>query len=82
MEELVATVELDHSGGDAIEKVSVVTDDDEAAAEAREVPFEPGDRGEIEMVRRFVQDQELGRVRKHPSERYALGLTAGELGDL
>src|SRR5581483_12385032 len=42
--------------------------------------FQPLDGGEIEMVGRLVQQQDVGRGRQHPRERRASRLTAGEMG--
>ena len=43
VDELAATVEFDHAGGDAIEQVPIVADNYEATAKARQMPFQPSD---------------------------------------
>ena len=46
--------------GQAGEEGSVVADDDEGTGETAEPVFEPVDRGEIEVVGRLVEEQDIG----------------------
>jgi hypothetical protein len=57
-----------------------MADDDKRAAAAGEFAFQPFDGGEIEMVGRLVQQQDIGRGRQHPRQRRAAGLAAGHMG--
>ena len=56
-----------------------MADDDERAAAAVEFAFQPFDGGEIEMVGRLVQQQDIGRGRQHVRQRRAAGFAAGEM---
>ena len=62
-------VQLPDLGDDLVEKVSVVTDDDHADRLAAQVAFEPGGGGDIEVVRRLVQEHQVGafqeQLRQH-----------------
>ena len=56
-----------------------MADDDQRAAAAVEFAFQPFDGGEIEMVGRLVEQQDVGRGRQHPRQRRAAGLAAGDM---
>jgi len=56
-----------------------MADDNKRAAAAGEFAFQPLDGGEIEMVGRLVQQQDIGRGRQHPGQRGATGLAAGDM---
>ena len=56
-----------------------MADDDQRAAAAGEFAFQPFDGGEIEMVGRLVQQQDVGRGRQHARQRGAARLAAGEM---
>ena len=56
-----------------------MADDDQRAAAAVEFAFQPFDGGEIEMVGRLVQQQDVGRGRQHARQRRAAGFAAGEM---
>ncbi len=56
-----------------------MADDDQRAAAACQFAFQPFDGGEIEMVGRLVQQQDIGRGRQHPRQRGAAGLAAGDM---
>ena len=53
-------------------------DRDHGALVGLEVPLEPGDRLGVEMVRRLVEEQQVGRREQEPAERDAASLAAGE----
>jgi hypothetical protein len=44
----------------AVEQPAVMADDDRGAGEAREPPFQPHRRFEVEVVGRLVQQQQVG----------------------
>ncbi len=50
-----------------------------ARARLAELAFQPFDGGEVEMVGRLVQQQDVGRGRQHPRERRAARLAAGQM---
>ena len=47
-----------------------------------EEPLEPGDRLGVEMVRRLVEQEQVGRGEEQPAERDAAALAAGERRDV
>ena len=55
---------------------AVVADRDERAAEALEPRLEPFDRGDVEVVGRFVEQQDLGLLRQGAGDRGAALLAA------
>src|SRR3546814_8507345 len=57
-----AAVEPQRLAGEAGQEGAVVADRDEGAGEARQPVFEPVDRGKIEVVGRFVEQQQIGRA--------------------
>ena len=48
-----------------VEKVAVVRNDDITAGIVGHERFEPADRRDVEMVRRFVENQVVGLVDQH-----------------
>ena len=56
-------------------------DDEHRAAPRGEVAREPVDRFDVEMVRRLVEQQQLGAVEQEPRDRDPPPLAAGERGD-
>ena len=73
-----AAVELEDPAGDVVEEVAVVRDGDDGALVVGEEALEPGDRLGVEMVRRLVEQQQVGRGEQQPAERDAAALAAGE----
>src|SRR6516225_7786892 len=63
-------------------KAAIVADEDERAAADIDLVFEPFDRGQIEMVGGFVQEQDIGRGRQHPRQRRPPRFAAGEMRGL
>jgi hypothetical protein len=55
----------------------VVGGEDDRAGIIRERLFEPLDRGEVEVVGRLVEDQEVGAARQALRERELLQLAGG-----
>ena len=58
----LAAVEFENPAGDVVEEVAVVGDDQDGAGIVAQVTFEPGHGFGIEMVGRFVQQQQLRLV--------------------
>ncbi len=56
-----------------------MADDDKRAAAAVELAFQPFDGGQIEMIGRLVQQENIGRGRQHTRQRRAAGFAAGHL---
>ncbi len=74
----VATVDLEHPRRDPVQDVAIVTDDDQAAAEGGQPLLEPDDGAEVQMVGRFIQDEQVGLGDEDLGERHPLGLAARE----
>ena len=68
--------------GDPLEKIPIVRDRDDGPVEFCEKVLEPQDGVHIDVVRRFVQNEQAGVSRESGGERRALLLAAGKLGDV
>ena len=73
-----AAVELEDPAGDVVEEVAVVGDGDHGALVVGEEALEPVDRLGVEVVRRLVEQQQVGRGEQQAAERDAAALAAGE----
>ena len=71
-------VELEDPAGDVVEEVAIVGDGDDRALVLGEVALEPVDGLGVEMVRRLVEQQQVGGAQQQPAERDAAALAAGE----
>src|ERR1700689_1499080 len=69
----LATIEPGSRARQVRKEAAVMADNDERAAAAVELAFQPLDGGEIEMVGGLVQQQDIGRGRQHPGQRGATG---------
>ena len=69
-------------GADAVQEIAVVADDDDAAFEGEERFLEQAQRGEIEVVRRFVEDEDVAAALQDFREDHAAAFAAAELRDL
>ena len=77
-----AVVEFENPAGDVVEEVAIVGHGDDRAVVVGQMPFEPGDALGVEMVRRFVEQQQVGLLEQQLAERDAALLAAGELRDV
>ena len=73
-----AVTHLDHLGCQALDKVTVVRDEDERAAVVDECVEQHVFRIEVEVVGRFVEQQRVRRTEQHARHRKSRALTAGE----
>ena len=73
-----AAIELEDPARDVVEEIAVVRDEQHGARIGAQMPFEPGRGLRVEMVRRLVEEQQLGLLQEQPAERDATPLTAGE----
>ena len=78
----LAAVELEDPAGDVVEEVPVVGHGDDRAGVLGEVALEPRDRLGVEVVRRLVEEEQVGRAEQQAAERDAAALAAGELRDV
>src|SRR5258705_494528 len=68
----VSAVELDDPQRDRIEEAPVVRDEQHAAGKGKQRLFQPFDRGEIEMVGRLVEEEQIGCHDERARQRHAL----------
>ena len=76
----VAAIELENPAGHVVEEIAVVGDDEDRARIVAQVAFEPVDGLGVEMVRRLVEQQQVGLLEQQAAERDAAALAARELG--
>ena len=76
-----AAIELEDPARHVVEEVAVVRDDQDGARIVAQMPFEPGRRLGVEMVRRLVEQQQLGLLEQQPAQRDAAALAARQLVD-
>ena len=69
-------VEGEEGGRDAVEEEAVVGDEDEGAGEFGEALFEDLEGGDVEVVGRFVEDEQIGRLEHQAREHDASPLPA------
>src|SRR6185295_30930 len=74
--------ESEDRGANTIQEIAIVTDDDDAAAEGDERFLEQAQRSEIEIVRRFVEHQDVTAALQDFCEQHAAAFAAAELRDL
>jgi hypothetical protein len=71
-------LDLQHRGPDRLEEPAVVSDEDDGRVEVDEVALQPLQRGDVEVVRRLVEQQQVGAGGERAGERGAGQLAAGE----
>ncbi|CAB4940787.1 unannotated protein [freshwater metagenome] len=76
-----AVDDLPRGGADGVEEPPVVGDDDHRAAPLREEPGEPGHALDVEVVRRLVEQQQVGGVQQQLRQGDAAALAARERPD-
>src|SRR6185436_3416534 len=64
-----------------VEEISVVTYHNQAASEGVEILFKPNKRLNVEIIRRLVQHQQVGRAHQHSKQVQAPLLAARETRD-
>ena len=74
----LAAVELEDPAGDVVEEVAIVGDRHHGALVVLEEALQPGDRLGVEVVRRLVEEQQVGGGEEQPAERDPAALAAGE----
>ena len=70
--------DLEHGGRRRLEEPAVVRDEDHAGVERRELVLEPLEARHVEVVRRLVEEQQVGVAAERARERGARQLAAGE----
>ena len=74
-----AALQPDHGASERLQQAAVVADQHDAGAGGGEFLLQPLDGGEVEVVGRLVQQQEVGRGGHGAGEGGAAGLAAGEM---
>ena len=67
--------------GDAVEEPAVVGDYHYASAELLKALFERSESGDVEVVRRFIQQQQIPSAREQLGEMHAVAFAAGKHTD-
>ena len=75
-------IELENPAGDVVEEISVVRDRDDGARVVLEEALQPRDRFGVEMVRRLVEQQQIGRLQQKPAQRHPAPLAARQRRDV
>ena len=73
---------FDRAGGDAVEKIAVMRDEDDPALVRDQVIFEPVARLDVEMVGRLVEHHEVGRVEQEFRQRDTHPDAAGKFANV
>ena len=78
----LAVCEFQNHIGDPVEKIAVMGHHKDCAAELFQIIFEPFHSGAVNMVRRFVQNQNIAGVGKNTGHGDSLPLAAGQKAHL
>src|SRR5258706_5190736 len=73
----INAIELDHIGRDILQEVAVVAHDDAGKGSLLKQVFEPCDSGEIEMVGRLVEQEDVRMLHQGLDNRETLLPAAG-----
>ena len=73
-----AAVQPDHRAGQRLEEAPVVADQHQRRAGRGQFGLQPGDRREVQVVRRLVEQQDVGRGGQDLRQRDPPGLPAGQ----
>ena len=76
--EAAAALELEHGGRHGLEEPAVVRDEDDGRVDRGELALEPLEAVDVEVVRRLVEQEQVGVARERAAERGARQLAAGE----
>src|SRR5437762_13218234 len=82
MSDATFAFESENRGAHAIQEIAIVTDHDDAAAEGDERFLEQAQCSEIEIVRRFVEHQNVAAALQDFSQQHPAAFAAAELRDL
>ena len=72
------TIDFHNARGKPLQKGAIVSDEDHSARKPEEYPLEPPDGGQIQMVGRLVEEQELGFGHQGPAQGHAPPPPPGE----
>ena len=78
VERQLAALEMQNMGGDGVEQIAIMADDEDAGRIAREIIDQPERALEIEVIGRLVEQQQLGLGEQHGGQRHAHAPAARE----
>ena len=78
----LAAIELEDPRRDVVEEVAIVGDDQDRARIVAQMAFQPRHALGVEMVGRFVEQQQVGLVEQQLAQSDAAALAARQLGDV
>ena len=81
-DDLAVALEGEHVRGDAVEEPAVVADDHDAAGEVQQRFFERPQRVDVEVVGRFVEQQQVAALAQQLGQVDAVAFAARERPDL
>ena len=73
-------VEPDDAAGERFEQAPIMADQHHGGAQGGQFRLQPGDGGQVEVVGRLVQQQDIGRGGEHPGQGGAACFAAGQAG--
>src|SRR5438067_4409960 len=82
MDHAAFAFEREDRGANTIQKIAIVTDHDDAAAEGDERFLEQAQRSEIEIVGRFVEHQNVAAALQDFCEQHPAAFATAELRNL
>src|SRR6266436_10219844 len=71
-----SSINFEYAIGDAIEKVAVVSDEQKRARIPRKICLKPCNRVGVQVISRFIKDQQIGARNQRVRQRYSLTFTA------
>ncbi|MNH01782.1 hypothetical protein D3C79_610060 [compost metagenome] len=75
-----AAVQFEDAGGQVLQEGTVVGDEQHRAVEAAQGLFEPGDGTDVQVVGRFVEQQQVGFRHQRLGQQHAAAPATGQLG--
>ena len=76
-----AAIQFDNTGSHAIEKASIVSDEQQIQIRVAQKFFQPVDRRDVQVIGRLVQHQQIRLAHQGTRQGYALAPTAGQAAD-
>ncbi len=76
----VATVQLQNAGRQVLQEGAVVGDEQHGTVEAGQGFFQPGDGADVQVVRGFVEQQQVGFGHQRLSQQHSPPPASGQLG--
>ena len=78
---IAAAIEAEDDGGDAVEQITVVGDEDERALEFEQSFFEDLEGGNVEVVGGLVEEEDVGGLKHEAGDEDAGALASAEAAD-